>query len=59
MTPKLHQKLKELGLEITDEGKHYKVTYFGDGRYETVYAKTPSDYRAGKNNVQTSIKLFF
>ncbi len=59
MTPKLKQELEELGLVITADGKHYKVTYYGDGRYQTVYAKTPSDGRSGKNNAQTTIRMAF
>lgn len=59
MSGKLRQELKELGFEITEEGKHYKVTYYGDGRYHTVFAKTPSDHRSGKNNAQTVINMCF
>ena len=46
----LKQELIAFGFEIKEEGKHYKLTYFGDERYITVLAKTPSDHRAGKNN---------
>ena len=48
---KLKQDLKQLGFSISDEGKHYKLTYFDDNRYTITMAKTPSDGRAGKNNV--------
>lgn len=56
---KTHRELKDLGLEITEDGKHYKVTYFGDPRYYTVYAKTPSDGRSGKNMAQNTINMAF
>ena len=59
MSGRLRQALKDLGFEITEEGKHYKITYFGDGRYQTVFAKTPSDGRSGKNNAQAVIRKSF
>ncbi|MCR5676882.1 MAG: hypothetical protein K6G13_02490 [Agathobacter sp.] len=59
MTAKTRQALKELGFEITEEGKHYKVSYYGDGRYQTTYSKTPSDGRTGKNCAQTTINMAF
>lgn len=34
---------------IEVDGKHYRLTFFGDDRYNTTVAKTPSDARAGKN----------
>lgn len=45
----LRSKLESLGFVITDDGKHYKWTYFGDHRYVTTAAKTSSDSRAGLN----------
>lgn len=48
---KLRQELQQLGFTITEDGKHYKLTYFNDKRYIIHMAKTPSDGRAGKNNV--------
>ena len=48
---KLKQELQQLGFAITEDGKHYKLTYFNDKRYIIHMAKTPSDGRAGKNNV--------
>jgi ribonuclease BN (tRNA processing enzyme) len=59
MTGRIRQSLKELGFEITEEGKHYKVTYYGDSRYQTTYAKTPSDGRSGKNCAQETINMAF
>ena len=54
MNAKLKNSLKELGFEVTEEGKHYKLIYFGDNRYTFSIAKTPSDKsRAGKNNAST------
>lgn len=59
MSARTRQALKDLGFEITEEGKHYKVTYYGDGRYQTAYSKTPSDGRTGKNSAQQTINVAF
>lgn len=59
MTKKLSQELEKMGFEITDEGKHYKITYYGDGRYHTTLSKTPGDGRTGKNNVREIIRTLF
>ena len=44
-------------VEFDDAG--YKLTYFNDDRYVTVYAKTPSDHRSGKNNASKTIRIAF
>ena len=59
MTSKVRQILEEYGFVITEEGKHIKATYYGDGRYYITLAKTPSDERAGKNNAASIIKICF
>ena len=48
--------LMELGFTITDEGKHYRLIYYGDGRYKTTVSKTASDYREGNNIALTILK---
>ena len=53
MSKELRQELKNLGFEITEDGKHYKLTYCGDRRYWTTLSKTPSDYREGINAAKT------
>ena len=50
MTGAMRQELLSLGFEITEAGKHYKITYKGDQRYMVTVGKTPSDNRSGKNN---------
>lgn len=50
LTGTMKQELMSLGFQITDDGKHYKVTYKGDPRYMVTIGKTPSDNRAGSNN---------
>lgn len=50
LTGAMRQELLSLGLEITEAGKHYKLTYHGDQRYMVTVGKTPSDNRSGDNN---------
>lgn len=50
LTGTMKQELMSLGFQITDDGKHYKITYKGDPRYMVTIGKTPSDNRAGSNN---------
>ena len=50
LTGAMRQELQRLGIEITEEGKHYKLTYRGDPRYMVTVGKTPSDNRSGSNN---------
>ena len=46
----MRQELQSLGFELTEAGKHYKLTYKGDPRYMVTIGKTPSDNRSGSNN---------
>ena len=48
--------LQDIGFTITEDGKHFKLTYFGDGRYMVTLGKTPSDGRSGLNTATTIIK---
>ena len=50
LTGAMRQELQSLGFEITEAGKHYKLTYRGDQRYMVTVGKTPSDNRSGSNN---------
>ena len=57
MTKPIRNGLKELGFIITEEGKHYKLVYYGDGRYWATMVKTPSDKaRGGKNSALEIIR---
>ncbi|GHN12032.1 hypothetical protein NRIC0766_01630 [Lactobacillus delbrueckii subsp. allosunkii] len=49
MDAKTWKALQDFGFGIEEDGKRYRLTYFGDDRYNTTVAKTPSDARAGKN----------
>ena len=59
MTPVVRSTLEGLGFVITDDGKHYKVVYFADGRYTLTFSKTPSDWRAGKKCTSETINKVF
>ena len=52
----LRQQLVDLGFRITEDGKHYRLAYFGDGRYKTTIAKSGSDWREGKNIASVILK---
>jgi uncharacterized phage infection (PIP) family protein YhgE len=41
--------LERMGFEIVSENSNYKMIFHGDSRYMISFAKTPSDFRAGRN----------
>lgn len=59
MSWSMKRTLQDMGFVITEEGKHYKFTYYGDGRYMATLAKTPSDNRSGMNIALEIIKDMF
>ena len=59
MTAPIRKALEEIGFVITEDGKHYKLTYCGDDRYQIIFSKTPSDFRTGKNSSQKLNKMVF
>ena len=56
MDSTLRQKLMDFGFQITWDGKHYKLVYYGDERYIFSLPKTPSDWRSGKNSAADIVK---
>lgn len=56
LSSSMRQQLLELGFEVTEDGKHYRLIYYGDRRYKTTIAKTGSDWREGKNIASVIIK---
>jgi ribonuclease BN (tRNA processing enzyme) len=46
---KARNTLARLGFDLSEEGKHYKIVFQGDGRYTFSFSKTSSDHRAGLN----------
>ena len=59
MTAPIRKALEDMGFVITEDGKHYKLTYYGDDRYQIIFSKTPSDFRTGKNSSQKLNKMVF
>lgn len=49
MDAKTRTALARLGFDVSEDGKHYKAVFQGDGRYTFSISKTGSDHRAGKN----------
>lgn len=41
--------LEDAGFEVLEDGSHYKLRFYRDGRYQFSVPKTPSDHRGGKN----------
>lgn len=41
--------LERLGFDISEDGKHHKAVFHGDGRYTFSISKSASDHRSGKN----------
>ncbi len=59
MSGKVRQALEDLGFVLTEDGKHIKAAYYGDGRYLITFPKTPSDNRTGKNLTSEIINICF
>ncbi len=57
LTGAMKQELVNMGFQITEDGKHYKVTYKEEPRYMVTIGKTPSDSRAGMNNAAAINKI--
>lgn len=55
----MKQELIDLGFDISEDGKHYKLIYNGDPRYTITMAKTPSDNRSGDNIIGTISRKVF
>jgi hypothetical protein len=51
--------LGKIGFDISEDGKHYKAVFHGDGRYTFAIAKTGSDHRGGKNMASDINKKLF
>lgn len=49
MDARTRNALARLGFDLSEDGKHFKAIYHGDGRYTFSLPKTSSDHRAGKN----------
>ncbi|CBJ37268.1 protein of unknown function [Ralstonia solanacearum CMR15] len=47
MDAKVRSGLQDMGFEISEEGKHYKIVFQGDDRYTFTTSKSGSDHRGG------------
>lgn len=59
MDAKTRGLLNDVGFAISEDGKHYKITFRGDSRYMFALPKTSSDHRAGKNMVSDITSILF
>lgn len=59
MDVKTRTSLTKLGFDITDDGKHYKAVFQGDGRYMFSISKTSSDHKSGMNLASDISKKLF
>jgi chromosome segregation ATPase len=59
MDARLRNSLVRLGFEISEEGKHFKAVFQGDGRYTFSIPKSSSDTRAGLNLASDINKQLF
>jgi hypothetical protein len=56
---KTERGLRDLGFDIEQDGKHYKLTYQGDERYVMPLPKSGSDHRGGLNAAADIARLLF
>ena len=49
MDTKVSSALHDMGFEISEEGKHFKIVFQGDDRYTFTMPKSGSDHRGGLN----------
>lgn len=59
LNTKKRMALEQLGFDILEDGKHYKLTLNHDCRYSVALAKTPSDNRGAMNWVADLKRKFF
>ena len=49
MDARVRSGLQDMGFDISEEGKHYKIVFQGDDRYTFTMPKSGSDHRGGLN----------
>ncbi|TAH35201.1 MAG: hypothetical protein EYC70_13260 [Planctomycetota bacterium] len=59
MDARLKRSLEEMGFSVSEDGKHYKLTFQGDDRYTFTLPKTGSDHRGGLNAASDIGRLLF
>lgn len=59
MDGKVKGALENMGFDISEEGKHYKIVFQGDDRYTFTMPKSGSDHRGGLNLAGDISRLLF
>lgn len=57
LTPTSRRLLENVGFSITSDGKHHKLSYCMDPRYQISIAKTSSDCQSGRNAASKIIQF--
>ena len=57
MDGKVSSALHDMGFELSEEGKHFKVVFQGDDRYTFTLPKSGSDHRGGLNAASDIARL--
>ena len=53
MDSKIRTGLQDMGFEISEDGKHFKIVFQGDDRYTFTMPKSGSDHRAPRGLLDT------
>ena len=56
---RIRRGLEQLGFEVSEDGKHYKLVFQGDGRYTFSFPKSGSDHRGGLNAASEITRRLF
>lgn len=56
---RIRRELEDMGFDISEEGKHYKLVFQGDDRYTYTLPKSGSDWRGGLNAASDIGRLLF
>jgi len=59
MTSSIKSALRDIGFQINEDGKHFKLLFNNDERYSVILPKTSSDHRVGMNLVSDISKKLF
>lgn len=59
MNSTVRQEFEDLGFDVSEEGKHYKLVFRKDTRYSFTLSKTGSDHRGGLNAFSDIRRRFF
>lgn len=59
MDTKTKRDLEEIGFSITEDGKHFRLEYKNDPRYNFTLSKSGSDHRAGLNAAGDISRMLF